>query len=316
MVFHVRIRRKTGSTWDREYFELDFTRTMLQKQIVEPYLNGTPFICGGHTVDPFDVSEIKINETSQNSSQLMPTIRARKEAERRRSKVAVVTGTPDEWYVTEEGTDVTRKFIIHPPKPKAEKKTNATDKKKKKTKRRKLLERGIIGLVVLLVGLDLTYCVVIPLSDQPKFTIDKTYDFERKFFPEELNFYPDSASNGYIVTVPIHLVKMGERPGLLHVAVKESDFLNRPYGIGEFVQNSEAAGWAYSQGPALLRIEFLENSSLNNFTIDIECGLRYFIYPFFGIQNVPLSLESSVSYHCKYVKDNEHNYRWLEENNE
>ena len=62
-----------------------------------------------------DVEIIKINETDEPSSVLLPRIKAEREAKIAESKVAVL-GISNEWYVTKKGIDVTREFITAPPK--------------------------------------------------------------------------------------------------------------------------------------------------------------------------------------------------------
>jgi len=85
------------------------------KRIVEPYKKGKTLMCNGEPIDASDVEKIKINETDEPSSVLLPRIKAEREAKIAESKV-VVLGISNEWYVTEKGIDVTREFITAPPK--------------------------------------------------------------------------------------------------------------------------------------------------------------------------------------------------------
>lgn len=106
--YHVRITKRSRRTHDR--LELDLTEDELMERIVNPFLGGKSFLCGGEPIDPFDVEVIHINETEKPSSEFIPEIRA----ERARSSVLVAIS--DRWYVTKKGRDVTRKFITAPPK--------------------------------------------------------------------------------------------------------------------------------------------------------------------------------------------------------
>ncbi len=81
------------------------------RNIVTPFEKGKKFFCNGEIIDPFNIENIKINETEETSDILIPQIKA----ERKRSSVVVLT-ISDEWYVTKKGKDVTRKFIKYPPK--------------------------------------------------------------------------------------------------------------------------------------------------------------------------------------------------------
>ncbi len=106
--YHVRITKKSRTTNDR--LALDLSKDELMARIVNPFLEGKTFMCGGEPIDPFDVAVIHINETERKSADLIPEIKA----ERARSRVAVAIS--NEWYVTKKGKDVTRELITHPPK--------------------------------------------------------------------------------------------------------------------------------------------------------------------------------------------------------
>ncbi len=56
-----------------------------------------------------DLERIRINETQDTSAYYLPIIRARN------SLSGILTTTSDEWYVTEEGRDVTDEYILGPP---------------------------------------------------------------------------------------------------------------------------------------------------------------------------------------------------------
>jgi len=111
--FHVRVTRKSVPLHDA--LELDLSEDELKEQIVQRFIQGKPFMCGGQPISPSDVRVIKINVTDEPSGVLIPKIKAKLEKEQRESKVVVLGGPSAEWYVTEEGNDVTRTFIKYPP---------------------------------------------------------------------------------------------------------------------------------------------------------------------------------------------------------
>lgn len=118
MVYHVRITRKTGGFWSREIVILDLSRTELMDDIVNHYHSGQKFTVEGRVIDPFDIESIRITETMDDSTVLIPQIKIRRDAERaenRRRRRIVVSGRTDRWYVSEEGNNVTNQFIRHPP---------------------------------------------------------------------------------------------------------------------------------------------------------------------------------------------------------
>lgn len=106
--YQVHITKKSGHP--RDVYELDFSEGNLVREIVEPYRKGQTFMCGGESIDPFDVEKIQINKTDAPSSLLLSRIRVE------RAKSEVVVAIPDESYVMKNGINVTRKFITSPPK--------------------------------------------------------------------------------------------------------------------------------------------------------------------------------------------------------
>lgn len=111
--FHVRVTRKSNRSDDA--LELDLSESELQEQIVQRFLQGKAFMCGGQPIPPSDVEVIRINVTEEPSKVLLPKIEARRAKERGESDWVVIGGASDKWYVTKEGEDVTRAFIKHPP---------------------------------------------------------------------------------------------------------------------------------------------------------------------------------------------------------
>jgi predicted nucleotide-binding protein len=106
--YHVRVTKKSRP--DQDALELNLAKGELQRTIVEPFLKGQAFMCGGEPIPTEDVERIQINVTDKPSGQLLPMIR-----ERRKKSRAIALGIPDEWYVTKEGTDVTRQFLKRAP---------------------------------------------------------------------------------------------------------------------------------------------------------------------------------------------------------
>jgi predicted nucleotide-binding protein len=111
--FHVRVTRKSERSHDA--LELDLSEGELQERIVQRFLQSKAFMCGGQPIPPSDIEVIRINVTKEPSKVLLPKIKARREKEQSESNWVVIGGPSDEWYVTEEGEDVTRVFIKHPP---------------------------------------------------------------------------------------------------------------------------------------------------------------------------------------------------------
>lgn len=70
-------------------------------------------MCGGEPIPNSDLEAIQINVTDKSSKDLLPMIHER-ELRRRANSEWVVLGISDEWYVTEEGEDVTKKYIRFP----------------------------------------------------------------------------------------------------------------------------------------------------------------------------------------------------------
>jgi len=103
--YHVSIARR--SRGERSVYELDLSKENLVRFIVEPFLNGEEFICQGSPIDPADVSNIRISETEQPSSELIPRIKMRPDFT---YMVSV------EYYIVFHEKDVTREFITRPPK--------------------------------------------------------------------------------------------------------------------------------------------------------------------------------------------------------
>lgn len=106
--YHVRITQKSART---DEVKLDFNESQLKEKFLKPYKEGRPIVISGKTIPPDDIERIRINRTEKNSDELLPKIKR----ERRNKSGFVAVGIPDEWYVADEGEDVTDEFITAPP---------------------------------------------------------------------------------------------------------------------------------------------------------------------------------------------------------
>jgi predicted nucleotide-binding protein len=103
--YHVRITR------GREYtLALDKDATWIERTIVEPRQRAEPIFVSGRTFTWDEIGEIRIAETDWASAQLVPQIHAE-----RRTWDVIALELSDEWYVVEQGRDVTEDFITGPP---------------------------------------------------------------------------------------------------------------------------------------------------------------------------------------------------------
>ncbi len=101
--YHVRITSKSSRGHDE--LKLDLNRGSLLERFIGPYENGNSIIVNGRAIDVFDIERIKINKTRTSSSKLLPAIKAK------RAESGIIVAISDEWFVTEEGEDVTDDFI-------------------------------------------------------------------------------------------------------------------------------------------------------------------------------------------------------------
>jgi len=106
--YHVRITQKSART---DEVKLDLNEAQLKEKFLKPYKEGRPIVISGKTIPPDDIERIRINRTEKNSDELLPKIKR----ERRNKSGFVAVGIPDEWYVADEGEDVTDEFITAPP---------------------------------------------------------------------------------------------------------------------------------------------------------------------------------------------------------
>jgi predicted nucleotide-binding protein len=108
MPFHVRITRKNQK--NRDILKLDLTEQQLLDRFIIPYRTGEPITTGGITTPIEDIESIHVNKTELTSSALLPLIHLR-----RIQSSGISVAISDEWYVTEEGIDVTDDYITGPP---------------------------------------------------------------------------------------------------------------------------------------------------------------------------------------------------------
>lgn len=109
MPYHVRITKKSDVSTD--FIELDLTRKQVIENIVTPYHNDKQFHCNGEVINPQEVKTIKINHTKTQSLLILHLIK-----EKREQTPIDMFGISDAEYIANEGKDVTREFIKHPPK--------------------------------------------------------------------------------------------------------------------------------------------------------------------------------------------------------
>ena len=107
MPYHVRITLKSDPGHDE--VKLDLSEDQLKERILIAYEEGRPIVIGGTTISPDDIQRVRITRTDQSSEQLIPMVRAERQAS------TLITMTSDEWYVAEKGKDVTDDFIKGPP---------------------------------------------------------------------------------------------------------------------------------------------------------------------------------------------------------
>jgi predicted nucleotide-binding protein len=108
MPFHVRVTPKgKGATTDE--VRLDLTREQLEDRFLKPYREGRPIVIGGRTISASELERIRISHSEESSEVLLPVVR---EKQRRSNAITFIS---DDWYVANEGKDVTDEYITGPP---------------------------------------------------------------------------------------------------------------------------------------------------------------------------------------------------------
>jgi DNA-binding beta-propeller fold protein YncE len=107
--YHVKIRSEDRGQNRRGALALDKDADWIEEHIAAPRRQGRDIFVDGQVFSWDSIGEIHITQTEQTSAQLVPRVRARL------SDSALVTARPDEWFVPDEGQDVTEQFLTGPP---------------------------------------------------------------------------------------------------------------------------------------------------------------------------------------------------------
>ena len=107
--YHVRITPKSDRSHDE--VRLDLSPEELRSRFLTPYERGKAIVIGGRTISSDDIERIRITKTAQESRYF----RARVEAEQRDSSVVLIGGPSTDWYLADEGKDVTDEIITGAP---------------------------------------------------------------------------------------------------------------------------------------------------------------------------------------------------------
>ncbi len=98
----------------KEAYEIDLSKEELMEQVVNPYIEGQTFMCGGQPIDAFFVDLIRISESQERSSELIPKLRAKRRAQP--NVLGIVAPISDNYLVVDESRNITRELIKSPPK--------------------------------------------------------------------------------------------------------------------------------------------------------------------------------------------------------
>lgn len=103
MYYNVRITTKSDR---RTEVKLDLSETKLQKQFLTPYENNECILVNGKTIEPNDIQRIRINRTRKDSAEILPIVQWEREV-----KHKCTPGISNEWYIADNGEEVTDDFI-------------------------------------------------------------------------------------------------------------------------------------------------------------------------------------------------------------
>ena len=298
--------KRKRDAYESDIVELDLPQQELKKRIVKPYCKGKKFICDSKTVDPYDIREIKITETKEDSSQILSKIRRKREIEKQKNKEkkrAVVTLTTEESDVVEYGNEVTSQFITKP----IPKKKKTTEGKYVSFFPKKNLKWLLPIILTAYLGIVLS-----PLASVPHIAYVNQYDQQTKFFPNDLFFKSDSELGNYISELNLYISKIGGNPAILYIKLSDPSgkILSRSRGKTNFMTTSESSQWIQDKTHAKLEFEILENSSSEKFRIYVEYGTKYYVYPIFGLHVIRINVGSSYQAWCEYEKYNDRFYKW------
>ena len=97
--YHVSITTKSDR--GNHEIKLDLSKEQLTERFLKPYENGTAIMVNGKSIEPDDIERIKINRTDVDCSILFPEIDNS------------IVGP--EWFIFDEGEDITDDLIFGPP---------------------------------------------------------------------------------------------------------------------------------------------------------------------------------------------------------
>ena len=97
----------------KEAYELDLSEEELMEQIVRPYLAGKTFMCGGQPIDAFFIDLIRVSESDESSSKLIPKLRSERASESFRT--GIIAPVSNNYLLVKNSRNVTRKFVPRPP---------------------------------------------------------------------------------------------------------------------------------------------------------------------------------------------------------
>lgn len=102
VIYHVRI---TINDELSDLVALDLSHDDLVERVITPYEKGNPIVLRGRTVALQNLKELRISQTDEHSSQIIPRIKAEQANWTVRAPISL------EWYAAKSGIDVTDKFI-------------------------------------------------------------------------------------------------------------------------------------------------------------------------------------------------------------
>ena len=106
--FHVRISI-SGKRSDET--KIDLTEDQLDQQFLQPYREGRVIMINGRSVDPSEISRIRVSRSEQSAKDFIPQIKH----EEQNSSVVVVGGPSYSWKAAGRAEDVTDDYIGGPP---------------------------------------------------------------------------------------------------------------------------------------------------------------------------------------------------------
>lgn len=148
MFYHVRITQKSDRKHDE--VKLDLSDNELHAQFIERYVKGEPIIIQGKTILTEDIERIRISQTEEDSSKILPRVKY----EVQQSNVFVIGGPSYEWLVADKGKDITDELIKGPAGYKVLK-YKETDKDKIKIRKSFItyIKKRIISVVITAIGI-------------------------------------------------------------------------------------------------------------------------------------------------------------------